>query len=52
MLEYHFPDVPMEPDVRDLEATVDLVIGWLPCAVCPQAGNMKGITGEASGSRR
>lgn len=51
VLEHRFPDVPIEPDVRDLEKLppVDLVTAGFPCTDLSQAGNMKGITGEASG---
>lgn len=51
VLEHHFPDVPLEPDVRDLRRLppVDLVAAGFPCTDLSQAGRMKGITGEASG---
>jgi DNA (cytosine-5)-methyltransferase 1 len=51
VLEHRFPGVPLEPDVRDLDALppVDLVSAGFPCTDLSQAGNMKGITGEASG---
>jgi DNA (cytosine-5)-methyltransferase 1 len=51
VLEHHFPDVPLEPDIRDLRLLppVDLVAAGFPCTDLSQAGKMKGITGEASG---
>lgn len=51
VLENRFPDVPLESDVRDLEKLppVDLVAAGFPCTDLSQAGNMRGITGEASG---
>ena len=51
VLEHRFPDVPLEPDVRNLEKLppVDLVAAGFPCTDLSQAGHMKGITGEASG---
>lgn len=51
VLEHRFPDVPVAPDVRDLEKLppVDLVSAGFPCTDLSQAGRTKGITGEASG---
>jgi DNA (cytosine-5)-methyltransferase 1 len=51
VLEHRFPDVPVAPDVRDLEKLppVDLVAAGFPCTDLSQAGRTKGITGEASG---
>jgi DNA (cytosine-5)-methyltransferase 1 len=51
VLEHRFPGVPVVPDVRDLRALpdVDLVAAGFPCTDLSQAGEMKGITGEASG---
>lgn len=50
VLEHHF-DVPVAPDVRDLDRVgdVDLVAAGFPCQDLSQAGRTAGITGGRSG---
>ncbi|MEQ8276430.1 MAG: DNA (cytosine-5-)-methyltransferase [Deltaproteobacteria bacterium] len=52
VLRHHF-DVPLHPDVRDLQASkippVDVLAGGFPCQDLSQAGRTQGIEGEKSG---
>lgn len=52
VLEAHFPDIPLESDVRDIRALphgVDLVVAGFPCQDLSQAGRTAGINGGRSG---
>lgn len=52
VLAHRFPDVPLEPDVRDLgdlPAGLDLLSAGFPCTDLSQAGRTAGISGQASG---
>lgn len=52
VLRYHFPDVPLVSDVRELRALparTNLVAAGFPCQDLSQAGRTLGITGARSG---
>ena len=52
VLQAHFPDVEVHPDVatlRDLPGQLDLVAAGFPCTDLSQAGRTAGIKGEHSG---
>lgn len=52
VLAERFPDVPCEPDVRELTALpdeVELLVGGFPCQDLSQAGRTIGIGGQRSG---
>jgi DNA (cytosine-5)-methyltransferase 1 len=51
VLARHWPRVPLQGDVRELDSIpdVDVVTAGFPCQDLSQAGRMAGITGERSG---
>ena len=56
VLRKHWPDVPIFPDVRNLDATqlaglgrIDIITGGFPCIDISSAGKKIGIKGEHSG---
>jgi len=51
VLKRWLPDVPLEPDIKELKSlpSVDVVVAGFPCQDLSQAGHTNGISGKQSG---